>query len=136
MVRVGVEKTYGPTRRRVAQQLRRYNSEAIGKIENKPVAVTVRDNGEVIGGLVGWTFLGWMFIEMLWISDEHRGKGLGRRLVEKAESEARKRGVANVYLDTFDFQAPGFYQKLGYRDFGKLKDFPAGQSRHWMTKTL
>jgi len=136
MVRVGVEKTYGPTRRRVAQQLRRYNSEAIGKIENKPMAVTVRDNGEVIGGLVGWTFLGWMFIEMLWISDEHRGKGLGRRLVEKAESEARKRGVANVYLDTFDFQAPGFYQKLGYRDFGKLKDFPAGQSRHWMTKTL
>ena len=59
-----------------------------------------------------------------------------KTMVAAAEAEARKRGIRNVYLDTFSFQAPGFYKKLGYREFGKLKDFPPGHTRHWMTKAL
>jgi len=81
-------------------------------------------------------FLGWLFIELLWVSDERRQRGLGRSLMQKAELEARKRGIGSVYLDTFSFQAPGFYKKLGYREFGKLNDFPTGHTRHWMTKAL
>ena len=56
--------------------------------------------------------------------------------MQMAEKEARKRGVKNAFVDSFSFQAPGFYKKLGYREFGKLKDFPAGHSRSFLTKAL
>ena len=56
--------------------------------------------------------------------------------MQTAEAEARNRGVRNVYLDSFSFQAPTFYAKLGYREFGRLKEFPAGHDRVWMTKAL
>ena len=98
--------------------------------------VTAEERGKVVGGLVGETYLDWLAIEILWIADEYRRKGLGRQLVERAETEARKRGARNVYLNTFSFQAPGFYAKLGYIEFGRLNDFPKGHSRHWMMKTL
>jgi ribosomal protein S18 acetylase RimI-like enzyme len=70
------------------------------------------------------------------VADEFRGKGYGSKVMQAAEKEARRRGVKNVYLDSFSFQAPGFYKKLGYREFGKLKNFPAGHSRSWLTKAL
>jgi N-acetylglutamate synthase-like GNAT family acetyltransferase len=56
--------------------------------------------------------------------------------MQTAEAEARSRGVRNVYLDSFSFQAPAFYAKLGYREFGRLQEFPAGHDRVWMTKAL
>lgn len=75
-------------------------------------------------------------MSLVWIDDKYRGKGFGKRLLESAEAHARKNGVKNVYLDTFSFQAPKFYKKLGYREFGRLDDFPAGHHRVWMTKPL
>ena len=56
--------------------------------------------------------------------------------MRKAEAEARKRGISNVFLDSFTFQAPKFYARLGYREFGRLKGFPAASDRVWMTKAL
>jgi ribosomal protein S18 acetylase RimI-like enzyme len=70
------------------------------------------------------------------ISKKQRGKGMGKALTEKAESEARKRGVRKAYLYTLSFQTPGFYRKLGYREVGRLDDFPKGHSRHWLAKAL
>jgi ribosomal protein S18 acetylase RimI-like enzyme len=70
------------------------------------------------------------------VAESLRRKNLGKALIEKAEAEARKRGVGNVFLDSFTFQAPKFYRKLGYREFGRLKDFPVGHDRIWMTKAL
>jgi len=72
----------------------------------------------------------------MYLREDLRGQGYGERILERAEEEARKRGVKDVYLDTFSFQAPGFYQKLGYRVFGELVDFPPGHTRHFMTKQL
>jgi ribosomal protein S18 acetylase RimI-like enzyme len=89
-----------------------------------------------LAGLVGETFFGWMFVSLLWVSERHRGNGWGSSLMRTAEAEARERGVRHVYLDSFSFQAPAFYEKLGYREFGRLKDFPAGYDRVWMTKAL
>jgi len=136
MARVTVERIYGPARRHIIKELHNHIQGAVGRIDSKPLAITVRERGQIVGGLVARMFLGWLFIELLWVSDERRQKGLGRSLMQKAESEARKRGIRNVYLDTFSFQAPGFYKKLGYREFGRLNDFPAGHTRHWMTKAL
>jgi ribosomal protein S18 acetylase RimI-like enzyme len=136
MARVTVERTYGPARRLVIKELQKHIRGAVGRVDYKPLAITVRERGQIVGGLVARMFLGWLFIELLWVSDQRRQRGLGRSLMQKAESEARKRGIRNAYLDTFSFQAPGFYKKLGYREFGKLKNFPAGHTRHWMTKAL
>ena len=136
MARVTVEKTYGPARRLVMKELRQHIRDNVGRMDQAPLAITVRERGQIVAGLVARMFLGWMFIELLWVSGARRESGLGRSLMQKAEAQARKRGIRNVYLDTFSFQAPGFYKKLGYREFGKLKDFPPGYTRHWMTKAL
>lgn len=91
---------------------------------------------EIVGGLVGATYWDWFYLDLLWVREDLRGQGHGRRLVERAESEARRRGARHAYLDTFSFQAPGFYEKLGYHVFGELPEFPAGHSRYFYTKEL
>ena len=136
MPSVQVERVYGPARREVMKGLHAYNKSVIGKIDHRPLAVTVRDKGAIVGGLVGETFLGWMFVSLLWVSERYRRKDWGRSLMEAAEAEARQRGVHHVYLDSFSFQAPAFYKKLGYREFGRLKQFPRGHDRVWLSKAL
>jgi predicted N-acetyltransferase YhbS len=131
-----IEKVHGPARREIVKGLRAYNVAAVGKFDHRPLTVTIRERGKIVGGLAGETFFGWMFVSLLWVSDQHRGNGWGRSLMRTAEAEARKRGVRNVYLDSFSFQAPAFYAKLAYREFGRLKEFPAGHDRVWMTKAL
>jgi len=86
--------------------------------------------------VIGSTYWGWFYINLMWVKDEFRGQGYGHRLLMLAEEEARKRGAKNAYLDTFSFQAPDFYKKLGYQDFGELGDFPAGHTRYFLKKEL
>jgi predicted N-acetyltransferase YhbS len=131
-----IEKVHGPAKREILKGLRAYNVAAVGKTEHRPLTLTIRERGKIVGGLVGETYFCWMFVGLLWVSEKHRGKGWGSSLIETAEAEARNRGVRNVYLDSFSFQAPTFYAKLGYREFGRLKEFPPGYDRVWMTKAL
>jgi GNAT superfamily N-acetyltransferase len=72
----------------------------------------------------------------LWVSEELRGGGLGAHLLGTAEAAARERGCGAVWLDTFSFQAPDFYKKPGYRQFGQLDDFPPGHAHHFLWKPL
>ena len=136
MASVTVEKEYGETKRAVLKGLRIHNASAVGKFDHKPLAIALRDKRNIVGGIIGDTHLAWLFVQWFWVDDKHRGKGFGSTLLGAAEDEARKRGVKNVYLDTFSFQAPKFYEKLGYREFGRLDDYPAGHFRAWMTKAL
>jgi GNAT superfamily N-acetyltransferase len=136
MAEVKVEKIYGPAKREIIKGLLAFNKRALGSWNFKPMAVTLRHRGAIVGGLYAETYLNWMYISLFWLADDFRGKGFGSKIMQKAEKEARKRGVKNAFVDTFSFQAPGFYKKLGYREFGKLKDFPAGHSRSWLTKAL
>jgi ribosomal protein S18 acetylase RimI-like enzyme len=131
-----VEKVLGPAKREIGKALRAYNFAAVGNGDCRPMAVTIRDNGKIVGGLVAETYWGWMYVNLLWVSERHRGKGWGRSLMQTAEAEARKRGVRHVFLESFSFQAPKFYAKLGYQEYGRLKDFPAGNDRISMTKVL
>jgi ribosomal protein S18 acetylase RimI-like enzyme len=73
---------------------------------------------------------------MLWVDEKHRNKGLGTQLLLKAEVLAGKRGCKYVHLDTFSFQAPEFYRKLGYKRFGALKPFPKGSTRYFLYKKI
>ena len=99
------------------------------------LAIFVRDDqGEMVGGLDGYTHLGWLFISHLWVAESLRGQGYGTELVARAEHEAVTRGCRQAYLNTFDFQALGFYRKLGYQVFGILEDFPRGHTRYFLRK--
>ena len=131
-----VEKVLGPAKRELFKAMRAYNAAVAGKSDYSPLAVTIRDRGRIVGGLVAETYWGWMYVNILWVAEPRRRKGFGRSLMQTAEAEARKRGVRNVFLDSFTFQAPKFYMKLGYREFGRLKEFPAGHERIWLTKAL
>lgn len=101
------------------------------------LSVLVRDEkNHPLGGLLGGTYWGWLYIELLWLDERARGEGIGTRVVQMAEDEARARGCHHVYLDTQSFQAREFYEKLGYRVFGQLDDFPKGHTRYYLEKDL
>ena len=108
------------------------------RMDARPVVVLVRnaDSGEVVGGLWGRTAWGWLHMDTLFVPDGLRGAGLGTKLVRCAEEEARRRGCRGAWLDTFSFQARGFYERLGYRVFGTIEDCPPGHCRHFMQKAL
>ncbi|MBD1807281.1 GNAT family N-acetyltransferase [Microcoleus sp. FACHB-SPT15] len=112
-----------------------YNDSQAEKENWRKLTIFVRNSqGEVIGGLNGYTHWNWLFISHLWISQVIRNQGYGRELVIRAEQEAINRGCRHAYLDTFDFQACGFYEKLGYQVFGALQNFPENHTRYFLQK--
>jgi GNAT superfamily N-acetyltransferase len=99
--------------------------------------ITVRDwEQNVVGGLVGATYLGWLQIQAVWVSEVLRGKGYGSRLMQRAEDEARERHCPRVFLETLSFQALPFYEKIGYKIVSQIADFPPGGTRYALTKML
>lgn len=116
-----------------------FNAVDVGPSSRCPLAVLVRQDGdddEVIGGLSGYTAWEWLFIEKLWLPDIVRGRGLGRKLLQDAEIAALERGCHAAWLDTFNPQALGLYQRCGYQIFGELADFPRGRTRFFLKKDL
>lgn len=100
-------------------------------------SIFARDNdGAVIGGVTGEDLYGYMYLEMLWTSEDHRGKGLGSKLVKAAEVEGKKRGCGYMWVSTFSYQAPEFYAKVGFKEFAKLPDFPKGHERIFLWKSI
>jgi GNAT superfamily N-acetyltransferase len=113
-----------------------HNVEVVRAEPAEPLAVLARQGGTVVAGAIGFTHSGWLCVQYLWVDNHRRGTGLGRDILTQAEAEGRRRGCHAVWLDTFSFQAPGFYEKLGYQEFGRLDDFPPGHSRHFLWKPL
>ena len=121
----------------VVAGLRAFNEARLGPKIEQPVKFVVRDDtGRVVGGLLGHTKWQWMYVATLWVADEARGKGIGRQLMEGAEALARSRGCTDVSLDTFEYQARPFYEKLGYKLFGTLDGYPPGYRQFYLTKRL
>ena len=106
--------------------------------DGRALVITVADpaTGEILGGLWGSTAYGYLHIDMLILPEELRRHGLGSRLMAQAEEEAVRRGCRGSYLETLDFQARGFYEKLGYSVFGQLAETPPGHTRFFLTKRL
>ncbi|NEY33764.1 GNAT family N-acetyltransferase [Streptomyces sp. PRKS01-65] len=103
-----------------------------------PLHVWASDRtGGLAGGLVGHTWAGWLHVTYLWVEARHRGAGLGSRLLTEAERVARgERGCRAVRLETWDFQAPGFYRRQGYEVVGVVPDYPPGITEYTLTKAL
>ena len=125
-------------REAILKPLRAYNLSHTGNMAFETIGILLRDPAtqEVVGGLYGKISYGWMFIELLSIPDQMRTQGAGTRLMRAAEELARERQCVGIWLDTFSFQAPGFYRKLGFSEFGHIADYPAGHQRHFFQKRL
>ena len=114
-----------------------YNEAQVGPSEARPLAVLVQDEEQrVLGGLWAWTAYGWLSIELLFLPLDLRCRDLGRQVMRRAEEEARRRGCREAWLDTFGFQAKGFYERLGYTVFGQLDGYPRGSARYFMRNAL
>jgi ribosomal protein S18 acetylase RimI-like enzyme len=94
------------------------------------------EQDKVLGGVVVTFLWNGMEIDSLWVDESIRGKGWGRKLMEAVEKEGVKRGSTIAYTNTFPWQAPGFYEKLGYSLYGKLEDFPKGSALSYYSKKL
>ncbi|ACT08100.1 GCN5-related N-acetyltransferase [Dickeya chrysanthemi Ech1591] len=94
------------------------------------------DDGLIVAGLVARTWWGGLEVQYLWVSNEYRNTGLGSQLMRQAEKEAMTRGCHMAYVDTFSFQAKGFYEKLGYQEYGALPDYAHKYTRHYLAKNI
>ena len=121
----------------VSDQLDAFNIAITGIDDWHALAIFVRDDdGQIAAGLTGGTWAGYLEVRYLWVREDRRGQGLGRRLLLAAEQEARARGCTQVLLDTHDFQAPEFYQKLGYSVFGVFEGIGGRSNRYYLRKQL
>ena len=121
----------------IRQSLYRFNEEIVGADGHKPINIVEYDGyGNVIGGIIGGTYWGWMYIDILWVQENHRRKGIGSKLLREAEGEALRRGCHHVHLDTMSWQAPDFYKKHGYEVIGILPDIPSGNQKYLLMKAL
>jgi GNAT superfamily N-acetyltransferase len=118
-------------------KLNAFNEAHAGPLNFERVFFSARDaEGSLVGGLLGATYWGWLFVSVLVVDEAFRGTGLGGELLARAEALALERGVTHAFLDTFSFQAEPFYAARGYAVFGALDAFPPGHRRMWMSKTL
>jgi len=119
----------------VLAPLRAYNIDRAGDPRFRPIAVMLTNEaGDHLGGLWGRCAYDWLFVELLAVPEDHRGKSYGKTLMEQAEGIARANDCIGIWLDTYEFQARGFYEKLGFEIFGTLEDHPIGQKRFFLCK--
>jgi GNAT superfamily N-acetyltransferase len=131
-----IESNHESVHKAVLESLIAFNDAQAGQSGYQPVAFAIEDEyGRMIGGLSGGTAYGWLFVELLFVPEPLRGQGVGTELIRRAEADAVARGCHSAWLDTFEFQARGFYERLGYTCFGELKNYPAGP-RFFMSKRL
>jgi GNAT superfamily N-acetyltransferase len=122
----------------IGEGLATYNGGHSGIDDRQDLAVLVKNprSGEILGGILGRTSLGLLFIDLVFLPEALRGHGLGSRMLGMAEEEGRARGCISAVLYTISFQAPEFYAKHGWHEFGRVACHPLGTSRVFMTKAL
>ena len=121
----------------ILNRLIEFEGAAAGPPDIKPLSILVKGaSGETLGGLWGNTVFRWLVVELVFIPETARGRGLGLEIMTRAEAIARDRGCIGIWLDTYSFQARGFYEKLGFNVFGQIDDHPPGEQRFFMKKIL
>jgi GNAT superfamily N-acetyltransferase len=113
----------------LADRIYEFNAKATGYCDGMLLAGSVRsETGEIIAGFNGYTWGGCCELSNVWVHESHRGRGLGALLLRSAEAEAVARGCLQVVLATHSFQAPGFYERLGYQRKYVIEGRPTGHS--------
>ena len=136
-MQLSLENTESQKSQIIGDLIRSYNRSKREAAESEPLNIYVEDDsGELMAGLVGETFGNWLEIEYLFVKEDIRGQGIGSQLLQQAESEAKKRNCRFAFVNTYQFQAPAFYQKYGYKEVFTLKDYPYTGQRHYYQKDL
>ena len=136
-MQIRLENTESQKSQIIGDLIRSYNRSKREVAESEPLNIYVEDDsGELMAGLVAETFGNWLEIEYLFVKEDLRGQGIGSQLLQQAESEAKKRNCRFAFVNTYQFQAPAFYQKHGYKEVFTLKDYPYTGQRHYYQKDL
>ena len=121
----------------IIQGLLAYNQLHTDGATPEYLVATVKDDaGQLVGGVVGAAYIGWLQVSALWLQEGLRGQGYGSQLLALVEAAAWQRGCTRAFLETLSFQALPFYEKQGYTVFSRLADFPPGGARYALTKHL
>jgi GNAT superfamily N-acetyltransferase len=122
----------------ILEPLRAFNESQVGPVKAEPLAIALRDpeSGAVSGGLWGLSVASWLYVDVIVIPEGYRRQGLGTELLQTVEKIARKRGCIGVWLHTGTFQAPSFYEKLGFTAFGTVPDYPPGHATIYYLKRM
>lgn len=123
---------------RLSDELDAYNAAATpGVAPAEELTVRIEDDGELLAGASGWTWGEAAGIAMTWVAADQRGSGLGAALLDAFETEARRRGATHVFVTSFTFQAPAFYERHGYREIFRWEGVPtAGRDDVHLRKEL
>ena len=134
---IRLEKTESQKAQKIGELVRSYNRSKREAVESEPLNLYIEDeHGRLLAGLVAETFGNWLEIEYLFVKEDLRGQGIGSQLLQRAESEAKKRNCCFAFVNTYQFQAPAFYQKHDYQEVFTLKDYPCTGQRHYYQKDL
>ena len=121
----------------IGDLIRSYNRSKREAAESEPLNLYVEDDsGELMAGLVAETFGNWLEIEYLFVKEELRGQGVGSKLLQQAETEAKNRNCRFAFVNTYQFQAPDFYKMHGYKEVFRLQDYPYIGQRYYYQKNL
>ena len=134
---IRLDNTESQKAQEIGDLIRSYNRSKREAAESEPLNLYVEDDsGQVMAGLVAETFGNWLEIEYLFVKEDLRGQGIGSQLLQQAESEAKKKNCRFAFVNTYQFQAPSFYQKHSYKEVFTLKDYPYTGQRHYYQKEL
>ena len=122
--------------REVDRGLDEYNAGFVPDGSAAPVRAVFLESGSTVAGLNGVAYWRKVHVSILWVHPNHRSKGLGSRLMSWVEERGRELGCVSVVVDTMSFQAPDFYVRLGYRQFGLSEGYEGGASRYYFEKKL
>lgn len=118
-------------------RLYEFNSSVTGITDGAYLAILVRDEqDQIVAGICGNTWGRCCEIRQFWVKESRRKQGLGTKLFETAEQEARRRGCTQTLLMTFSFQAPAFYARHGFEVLAVVDDHPRGHRNFLLRKHL
>jgi GNAT superfamily N-acetyltransferase len=121
----------------ILEKLRAFNVATFGDSDRRELTIPLYgENDQIAGGLVGYTGRGWLYVSMLYVPAELRGRGIASRMLAMAEDEARARGCVGVYIDTMSPEALRLYLRLAYAEIGKLDALSGGHVVTWLAKRL
>ena len=120
----------------VESGLDEHNGTLVSARIRTPVRAVFVDSGRVVAGVTGAAYWGKLHVGLLWVHPDYRSQGLGGRLMDWAEERGRELYCVSAVVDTMSFQAPEFYARRGYRQFGLSEGYEGGASRHYFEKVL
>jgi ribosomal protein S18 acetylase RimI-like enzyme len=110
----------------VEDRLYEHNRSAVGRSDGEGLGFVIREAGELIGVAAGYTWAGVSEIKQMWVHERFRGRGYGRALLDAMVAEAERRGVKRIWVASYDFQAPGMYERAGFRRMAEFQGWPEG----------